>query len=87
MNHIRELPIDIIKIDRCFVVDIGKDDYSEVFVKMVSELAETIGVHMCVEGVEEDEQLNKLKDMKVRYIQGFYYDQPLRISDFEEKYL
>ena len=37
LNHIRELPIDVIKIDRCFVVDIGKDDYSEVFVKMVSE--------------------------------------------------
>ncbi|MEI3178862.1 MAG: hypothetical protein V8S31_11645 [Lachnospiraceae bacterium] len=42
----------MIKIDRCFVADIGKDDYSEVFVKMVSELADTIGVRMCVEGVK-----------------------------------
>lgn len=87
LNHIRELPIDIIKIDRCFVIDIGKDDYSEVFVKMVSELADTIGVKMCVEGVEKDEQLNKLKQMKVQYIQGFYYDRPMRASDFEDKYL
>lgn len=87
LNHIRELPIDIIKIDRCFVIDIGKDDYSEIFVKMVSELAETIGVRMCVEGVEEEEQLAKLRKMKVQYIQGFYYDTPLRIEEFEEKYL
>ena len=87
LNHIRELPIDVIKIDRCFVIDIGKDDYSEVFVKMVSELAETIGVKMCVEGVEKDEQLNKLKNMKVQYIQGFYYDRPMRVTDFEDKYL
>lgn len=87
LNHIRELPIDVIKIDRCFVVDIGKDDYSEVFVKMVSELADTIGVRMCVEGVEKDEQLDKLKKMKVQYIQGFYYGRPMRAVDFEDKYL
>ena len=87
LNHIRELPIDIIKIDRCFVIDIGKDDYSEAFVKMVSELADTIGVRICVEGVEEDEQLEKLRKMKVQYIQGFYYDKPLRLADFEKKYL
>lgn len=87
LNHIRELPIDIIKIDRCFIIDIGKDDYSEVFVKMVSELAETIGVHMCVEGVEENDQLQKLRDMKVQYIQGFYFGQPMRVEDFEKRYM
>lgn len=87
LNHIRELPIDIIKIDRCFIIDIGKDDYSEVFVKMVSELAETIGVRICVEGVEELEQVEKLRVMKVQYIQGYYYGKPMRAADFEEKYL
>lgn len=87
LNHIREMPVDIIKIDRCFIIDIGKDNYSEVFVKMVSELAETIGVHMCVEGVEETDQLQKLRDMKIQYIQGFYFAEPMRIEDFENKYL
>lgn len=87
LNHIREMPIDIIKIDRCFIIDIGKDDYSEVFVKMVSELAETIGVHMCVEGVEETDQLQKLRDMKIQYIQGFYFGQPMRVEEFEQKYI
>lgn len=87
LNRIRELPIDIIKIDRCFIVDIGKDDFSEVFVKMVSELAETIGMHMCVEGVEETDQLEKLRDMKVQYIQGFYFGGSMRIEEFEKKYL
>lgn len=81
------MPIDIIKIDRCFIIDIGKDDYSEVFVKMVSELAETIGVHMCVEGVEETDQLQKLRDMKIQYIQGFYFGKPMRVEEFERKYI
>ena len=87
LNHIREMPIDIIKIDRCFIIDIGKDNYSEIFVKMVSELAQTIGVHMCVEGVEETDQLQRLRDMKVQYIQGFFFGKPMRVEEFEQKYL
>lgn len=59
LNHIRELPIDIIKIDRCFVIDIDKDEFSDAFVKMVSELAKAIDVKICVEGVETEEQLKK----------------------------
>lgn len=88
LNHIRELPIDIIKIDRCFVVDIGKDDYSETFINMVGTLAETIGVTVCVEGVEERNQLDKLKEMSnVQFIQGYIYDRPLREEEFQKKYL
>lgn len=87
LNHIRELPIDVIKIDRCFIVDIGKDDYSEVFVKMVSELAETIGVRMCVEGVEDLDQLEKLRAMKIHFIQGYYFGKPMKAEEFEAKYL
>lgn len=88
LNYIRELPIDIIKIDRCFVMDMGKDDYSETFVKMVGTLAETIGVGMCVEGVEKQSQLEKLKEMpNIQFIQGYIYDKPLKEEAFEEKYL
>lgn len=55
---------------------------------MVAELADTIGVRMCVEGVEDDGQLQILKDMKkVQYIQGYYYDKPLTEEAFEKKYL
>ncbi|MBO5302766.1 MAG: EAL domain-containing protein [Lachnospiraceae bacterium] len=87
LNHIREMPLDIIKIDRCFVQDIGKDEFSESFVKMVAELAATIGVTVCVEGVEEREQYEVLSRMKIQQIQGFYYDEPMSASQFEEKYV
>lgn len=87
LNHIRELPIDIIKIDRCFVIDIGRDEYSEVFVRMVTELADTIGIQICVEGVEDDVQLDKLRGMNVQYIQGYYFGTPITAVEFEAKYL
>ena len=87
LNHIRELPIDIIKVDRCFVEDIGKDEYSEVFIKMVSELAKAINVNVCVEGVEEKEQFDIMKKLKVNMVQGFYFDKPMILEKFEEKYV
>lgn len=88
LSYIRELPIDIIKIDRSFIINLVEDDYAEAFVKMVAELAETIGVSICVEGIEDERQLQKLKNMKkVQYIQGYYFDKPLKEEEFEAKYL
>ena len=87
LNHIREMPIDIIKIDKCFVDNLSEDEFAGAFVKMVSELAKTIGVAVCVEGVEQRKQLEVLKDMNVDMIQGYYYGKPMPVKEFEKKYL
>ncbi len=87
LNHIREIPFDIIKVDQCFVQNLAEDAYSQSFVKMVAELADTIGVNICVEGIETAEQLAVVRDMKVKYIQGYYYDRPMKRSEFEAKYM
>ncbi len=87
LNHIREMPIDVIKIDRCFIEHLGEDDFSDAFVKMVNELANTIGVKVCVEGVETKKQLDIACDMNVGMIQGYYFGKPMKIEEFEKKYL
>lgn len=87
LNHIREIPFDIIKIDQSFVKNLADDAYSQSFIKMVAELAETIGVSICVEGIETPEQYKVLQDMNVKYIQGYYFDKPMRRQEFEEKYI
>ena len=87
LNHIREIPFDVIKVDQSFVKDLAEDAYSQSFIKMVAELAETIGVSICVEGIETEEQYKILQNMKVRFIQGFYFDRPMPRLQFEKKYL
>lgn len=87
LNHIREMPIDVIKIDRCFIEHLGEDDFSDAFVKMVSELADTIGVKVCIEGVEMQKQLEMARDMKISMIQGYYFGKPMKIEEFEKEYL
>lgn len=87
LNHIRELPIDVIKIDRCFITDIGKDEFQTAFVKMVAELANAINVKVCVEGVETAEQFAAVCETKIQLIQGFYFGKPMHLKEFQERYL
>ncbi len=87
LNHIREFPFDVIKVDQSFVKDLAEDAYSQSFIKMVGELAETIGVSICVEGIETAEQFKVLEGMKVKMVQGYYFDRPMTQKDFETKYM
>lgn len=86
LNHIREMPLDVIKVDQTFVKDLDKDSYSQAFIKMVAELAQSIGVYVCVEGIERKEQLEVLGGMKVRMIQGYYFGKPMDRASFDKKF-
>lgn len=87
LNHIREIPFDVIKVDQSFVRDLADDAYSQSFIKLVSELAETIGVSICVEGIETEDQYKVLEGMRVRMVQGYYFDRPLTRRQFDAKYI
>ncbi len=87
LNHIREIPFDVIKVDQSFVKDLAADSYSKSFIKMIAELGQSIGVNICVEGIETREQLEAIQDMKVKYIQGYYFDRPMKRANFQEKYV
>jgi diguanylate cyclase (GGDEF)-like protein len=87
LNHIREIPLDVIKVDQSFVKDLATDQYAQSFVRMIGELADALGVRVCVEGIETAEQFKALENMNVRMVQGFYFDKPMPRDAFERKYL
>lgn len=87
LNHIREIPFDVIKVDQSFVKDLAGDAYSQSFIRMVAELANAIDVRICVEGIETREQYKILEGMKVRLVQGYYFDRPMPREEFERKYV
>ena len=87
LNHIREIPLDVIKVDQTFVKDLASDQYAQSFVKMIGELAQALGVRVCVEGIETAEQFKALENMNIRMVQGYYFDKPMPRKSFDEKYL
>lgn len=87
LNHIREIPLDVIKVDQSFIRDLERDAYAKSFIKMVGELADAINVNVCVEGVETRNQYEILSEMRVRLVQGYYFDRPMPKDAFEKKYV
>lgn len=85
LNYIKQLPLDLIKVDKTFIDDILEDDYAQAFVKLIVDLSKTIGTKICVEGVEKAEQYELLKEIGVDYIQGYYFGKPVSAEEFEKR--
>ena len=87
LNYIKQLPLNIIKVDKTFIDDIVEDEYAQACVKLIVDLSKTIGTQIVVEGIEDIEQYNLLKEIGVNYIQGYYFGKPVPANQFEFEYL
>jgi diguanylate cyclase (GGDEF)-like protein len=77
LSYLRTLPLDVLKIAKQFVDGIAVDEADTAFVRLIIELAGTIGLTVVAEGIESAEQLNVLKRLGCDQGQGFLYARPL----------
>jgi len=80
LSYLHRLPFDVIKIDRSFVESVTESEKSMSLIKMLVSLAQTMGVELVAEGIEQPEQVEALKSLGVRYGQGYYFARPMPIS-------
>jgi len=85
--YLKQLPLDVLKIDRGFVRDILNDSSDAVIVETIISMAKHLNIKVIAEGVETLEQLNFLKEKGCTIFQGYYFDQPLTAANFAETYL
>ena len=79
---VKDLPFDIIKIDRSFVQQIENDDMERELMRHFSGLASSFGAKVCVEGIETEGMRDILQKYHVQSFQGYYYAKPLTLEDF-----
>ena len=82
LDYLRRLPIDIVKIDRCFVADIGGARSGTAIVQAVTTLAHALGLSVTAEGVETARQRDGIADIGCDHAQGFFYATPLSAESF-----
>ncbi len=87
LSYIKQMNFDIIKVDKNFIEDLTTNDYAQTFIKLITELSKKIGAKVCIEGVEEREQLDILSGMNVDLVQGYYFGKPMPYKEFEKKFL
>jgi len=80
-GYIKDLPIDILKIDKCFIDEIGSNHKAEAILLSIVSLADKLHIQLVAEGVETKKQMVFLSDIGCNVIQGFYYYRPMPASE------
>ena len=81
--YLKNLPIDNLKIDRSFIVDVPDKKDSSAIVRSIIDLAHNLNLTVTAEGIETEEQLRFLQDLHCDEFQGFYFSRPLPIQELE----
>lgn len=82
LNYLRRFPIDHLKIDRSFIIDVASDNTAASVANSVIGIAHNLGMHAVAEGVESCEQYHFLADCECDLIQGFLFSKPLPPDEF-----
>lgn len=83
LNTIVDIPVDVIKIDRGFIISCLESDRGIYFLKHLIDMIRNLGYELICEGVETDEQIEVLKQIGCDVIQGYWYSRPLTMEDYE----
>ena len=85
LNQIRRLPpVDILKIDRSFIVELGNQPADNAIVAAVISMASSLGLTVIAEGIEHEDQLRQLQALGCERAQGFYFSRPVPAAAIEE---
>jgi diguanylate cyclase (GGDEF)-like protein len=80
LSYLHTLPLDMLKIAKSFVDGLARGGREASFVRMIIELARTLGVSVIAEGIETQEQAAALVSLECDYGQGFYLGRPRPVS-------
>mgnify|MGYP000563128394 CR=1 FL=1 len=84
LQRLKNLPIDNVKIDKCFIDKIVRSKQDAAIVKALILLSKTFNVELIAEGVETQQQADKLIQLGCYNQQGYLYSKPLPASEFEQ---
>ena len=85
LNMLSAMPVDVLKMDREFIRRITDGEKDASLVALILGIAKSLKIPVVAEGVETEEQLEKLRELGCPLVQGFYFSRPLPADEFEEK--
>ena len=86
-HYFYELKPDIIKIDRTFTLRAIKNDYEFKLLSLMSSMAHSMDLRICVEGIETTSELERMKALPPDYCQGFYFGKPCPFDEFIDRFV
>lgn len=84
LSYLHRLPIDTLKIDRSFVMEIGKNGENIEIIQAIMTLANSLGMNAIAEGIETSAQLELIKPLNCQFCQGFLFFKPLEAESVQK---
>jgi diguanylate cyclase (GGDEF)-like protein len=84
LSHLKQLPVDVLKIDKSFVQNVGSKEEDDAIVRSTIELAHSLGIRVVAEGVETEETLSRLVALGCDMAQGFCLSQPVPADELTQ---
>lgn len=84
LNVLKDIAVDILKIDMKFLSDTDKQGRSENILASVVRMAKWLDMPVVAEGVERREQVDFLRSIGCEYVQGYYFAKPMSVEDYED---
>jgi len=84
LSHLRQFPVDALKIDRSFINDLTLDAGDAAIVRAIIAMSGSLGLKLVAEGIEHQAQLDTLKGYKCEFFQGFLFSRPVVIEELYE---
>jgi len=81
LSYLQELPLDVLKIDRSFIMKLEQGQSDNSLVNTITLLAQGLGLETVAEGVETAEQMEAVLQLGCSYVQGFYFAKPCNASE------
>lgn len=81
LEMIMHIPLDFIKIDGSFIIDVDTDPYKARIVRAIVEFAKALDIKTIAEFVSSEEIYKKVKDLGVDYVQGYFIGEPIRFDE------
>ena len=86
LNTLQDIEVDVLKLDMGFLRKTAHEERSRIIMNAVIDMSKNLGLTVVTEGVETMEQVSYLTQAGCDVFQGYYFDRPLPIPDFEKKY-
>lgn len=86
-SMLKNINIDVLKMDKSFFDDVLESRRGKIIIEAVIEMSHKLNIKVVAEGIETKEQVEYLKNIKCDMIQGYYFEKPMTIEKFEEKYM
>ncbi len=82
LSYLKRLPIDLLKIDQSFIAGLSENADDRAICQAIVSMASSLGLETVAEGVETEGQLECLREIGCREVQGYLFARPLSVADF-----